>query len=139
MVRITALTLVLSAFCLSGCGEKGPKLWPVSGQVAFRGSAVSAGMVCFSNPSAGIDILAELGYDGVYSVRMAKGVGLPEGTYSVCVVPPRAKLPLGAMTPPPPPKFPDIPEKYRDASTSGLSLTVKPGNNRFDINMEPGK
>jgi hypothetical protein len=139
MVRIAAVVFVLSAFCLPGCGQKGPKLCPVSGHVAFQGRPVSAGAVCFSNPSAGIDILAELRPDGAYSVRMANGIGLPEGTYSVSVVPPRVKLPVGTMTPPPAPKVPDIPERYRDASISGLSLTVKPGDNRFDINMEPGR
>jgi hypothetical protein len=135
----TIVPVLSLALCLSGCGDKGPKLAPVSGHVTFQGKPVAAGMVRFSNPPAGIDILATLQADGAYSVHMAKGNGLPEGTYAVAVVPPRVNSPVGTMTPPPLPEYPDIPEKYRQPSTSGLTLTVKPGGNPFDIDMQLDK
>ena len=69
---------------------------------------------------------------------MARGVGLPEGTYAVAIMPPRIDLPPGTIRPPPqPPQYPDIPNKYRQPSTSGLNLTVKSGKNDFDVDMQP--
>lgn len=133
----TILLVLFFAICLTGCGDKGPKLMPVSGRVTFQGKPVSVGMVRFSNPSAGIDMLADLQQDGVYSVRMAKGNGLPEGTYAVAVTPPRVDAPVGSMTTPTLPKCPDIPAKYRDPSTSGLTLTLKSDNAEFSIDMQP--
>ena len=45
---------------------------------------------------------------------------------------------MGPMPQPPPkPACHDIPEKYRSPSTSGLTLTIKPGNNPFDVDMQP--
>ena len=137
-VGVTAGIFIV-AFGMAGCGANGPKLSPVSGRVTFQGKPVAAGMVRFSNPSAGVDIMANLQPDGTYSVRMAKGSGLPEGTYAVAVEPPRVDAPVGAMTLPPAPNRPDIPTKYRQPSTSGLTLTVKSGSNVFDVEMQPAR
>jgi hypothetical protein len=125
--------------CLSGCADKGPKLSPVSGRVTFQGKPVSSGLVRFSNPPAGVDILAGLMPDGTYSVRMAKGSGLPEGVYAVAVMPPRANTPVGMMVPQRPPDRPDIPLKYQNPSTSGLTLAVKTEKTTLDIDLKPDK
>jgi hypothetical protein len=127
------LSVALLAFCLSGCGS-GKKVHPVFGTVTYQGKPVAQGMVGFSNPPMGIDIFATIQPDGKYVVQIDKGAGLPEGTYAVAVVPPRIDVPVGAMPTPQPP-CPDIPQMYRDASTSRLTLTVKPGENTFDIDM----
>jgi hypothetical protein len=129
-----ALVVLIGA---PGCGQKGPKFAPVVGKVTFQGKPVSSGMVRFSNPSAGVDIMANLQPDGTYSVRMAKGDGLPEGTYAVAVEPPWVDAPVGTMTLPPAPRRPDIPERYRQPSTGGLTLTVTSGSNIFDVEMLP--
>jgi hypothetical protein len=136
---IATACLVVAACGILGCGAKGPKLAPVTGKVTFQGKPVESGMVRFSNPQAGIDIMALLQPGGTYSVRMAKGDGLPEGSYSVAVLPPRIVAPVGTMKMPPVPPRPDIPPKYREPATSGLTLTVKPEANTLDINMQPGK
>lgn len=137
--NILKLLGALLALGLAGCGNNGPKYFPVSGRVTFAGKPVAAGMVRFNNPQGSIDIFAKIEADGAYNVRMAKGNGLPEDSYAVAVMPPRINAPVGTMTLPPQPPCPDIPEKYRQPSTSGLTLTVEPNSNQFDIDMQPSK
>lgn len=130
------VSVLLVAIGAVGCGKKGPQLSPISGRVTFQGKPVAAGLVRFSNSEGPIDILATIETDGRYKVDMAQGEGLPEGRYSVAVMPPRVNSPIGATTAPPQIPCPDIPDKYRKPSTSGLTLTVKPGDNPFDIAMQ---
>ena len=95
-------------------------------------------MIRFSNPQAAIDVTAKIGADGAYDVFMGRRRGLPEGTYRVAVRPPGVKIPLGPMVKLPPlPERLDIPERYRQPSSSGLTFTVRPGQNSFDVDMQP--
>ena len=128
--------LAVLGFALSGCGESREKPQPVFGKVTFQGKPVSAGTIRFSNPQAAIDMTADLRSDGTYEIVTAHGAGLPEGTYQVAITPPRIDVPLIG----PPPKTPecrDIPAKYRQPSTSGLTLTLKPDVKSFDVDMNP--
>lgn len=118
-----------------GCGRNAPAIYSISGKVTFQGKPVEAGMIRFSNPALGVDIMAHLQSGGCYSVKTAKGDGLPEGTYRVAIEPPRIDAPVGAMVPPQQPECLDIPTKYRNISTSGLTLTVQPRSNAFDVDM----
>jgi hypothetical protein len=82
--------------------------------------------------------MASLRPDGAYEVATAKGAGLPMGTYRVAITPPRVDMPLGPMTAlPKPQSYPNIPPKYHDPSTSGLTVTIKAGDNHFDVDMKP--
>jgi hypothetical protein len=138
--KTTLIATALAAIVvgLSGCGGAREKLWPVSGKVTFRGKPVVAGTIRFSNPRIGIDMTAKLHSDGAYEMVMARGAGLPEGTYQVAIMPLRVEIPIGArVLPPAAPDRGDIPQKYRVLSTSRLTLTVKPERNRFDVDMEP--
>lgn len=132
------MAVVLTAVVFGGCGGSGENLQPVSGKVTFQGNAVAAGTMRFSNPQTGIDMTADLRPDGTYEAMRAHGAGLPEGTYQVAVMPPRLSPVVGPMKVlPKPPDCRDIPAKYRQPSTSGLTLTVKSGTNRFDVDMQP--
>ena len=69
---------------------------------------------------------------------MAEGAGLPPGTYQVSISPPVEDLPLGPVQASPQPKeYPNIPERYRDPQTSGLTLRVRAEANRLDVDMQP--
>jgi hypothetical protein len=132
LVAMAALT-VLS----SGCGKK-VVLGKVHGQVSYRHQPLDAGIVGFSSETgAGIHMTAKLDADGRYLVSMAKGYGLPPGEYKVAVYPFVADLPIGSTTRPEPREFPNIPVRYRDPKTSGLTLTVHEGDNPYNIDMEP--
>ena len=132
------LTCAAAAFGLSGCRDSGPKHWPVVGKVTFQGKPVSEATIRFSNPATGVDVIAKLGPDGAYVVDTARGRGLPEGSYQVDITPIAPVPPGGMLGPPPPlPNRPDIPERYRQTSSSGLSLAVKSDTNTFDVEMLP--
>jgi glycine/D-amino acid oxidase-like deaminating enzyme len=128
--------VVSMAVVLSGCGGRREKLCPIAGRVTLQGKPISTGMIRFSSTQAPIDMLANLGPDGTYEITRGQGPGLPEGTYRVAIMPSMGNRPIGdftqnkAATP-----NPDIPNKYRDLSTSGLTFVVKPGSNTFDVDM----
>lgn len=132
----TALLLsMLLALTLAGCGA-GEEKGRIAGKVTFQGQPVSEGIVVFRGAEKGVHVTAELQLDGSYTVATAKGVGLPPGTYQVCVCPPVIHVPTTVGGAAPKIKqYPNIPVKYRDTKTSGLTLTVELGDNPFDIAM----
>jgi hypothetical protein len=136
----TSLCWALLGLALSGCGS-GEARGRVAGKVTFQGQAVSEGIVVFNNDEKGIHMTAKLESDGSYEIITAKGVGVSVGTYRVCVCPPLPALPpMSAGNPPTTTEtkqYPNIPQKYRNPATSGLNLTVKQGENPFDIAMQP--
>ncbi len=71
-----------------------------------------------------------------YEVIMAKAAGLPLGSYKVCVSPPLVLHPIGAKVLPKPKQYPNIPVKYRNYTTSGLTVTIIDGDNLFYIDMK---
>lgn len=130
-----SLCLVLTVLVTGlGCNRSsdGP-IGQISGTVTYEGRPVSEGMVCFSSGANGVFINVPLQEDGTYVVIRAKGQGLPVGNYLVTVIPPP---PDGPMVPGKvPQKYPNIPQKYRNPKTSGLSFAVEEKDNRFDIQM----
>ena len=134
----TILSLVLC-----GCGS-GEARGRVVGKVTFQGQAVPEGIVVFNNDEKAVHTNAKLKSDGNYEIITAKGAGLPIGTYRIAVRPPSprpAPLPTSVAAAKSEPEetkqYPNIPQKYRDPKTSGLTLTVKEGENSFDIAMQP--
>lgn len=130
--------LIASFICLvaaTGCEQK-EKIGAVKGTVTFEGKPVSEAVVQFSNAEKAVYISAPVSASGTYRVETASGVGLPLGKYAVAVVPPVPVLITG-QTPPPPKDHDDIPTKYRDAKTSGLTVDVVSGSVDFNIDMKP--
>jgi hypothetical protein len=130
------LAAALAALCF-GC-QRGEVCGRIAGKVTLQGKPVSAGRVYFRNTEKGICMGARLQEDGSYEVLTNQGRGLPLGDYQVSVTPPprtaslsekgfveSAKLDVA------------IPPKYRDGKTSGLTLTVKEGENVLNIDMQP--
>jgi hypothetical protein len=136
--RLLILVVVL-CLGLSGC-DRGEVRGRVFGKVTFQGQAVSEGTVVFGNNEKGVHMTARLKPDGSYEIIMAQGVGLPVGKYRVRVCPPMQLAPLEPDTASPAAAvklYANIPEKYRSLETSGLTLTVKEGENPFDIALAP--
>jgi hypothetical protein len=135
-VRVSSIVTVL-AFCLALCGcGKGEIRGRVSGKVTSQGHTVSNGMVFFGNFQKGIHAAAKLSADGSYEVKTLKGVGLPLGTYKVFLSPaPKTSKGAPLDEAPQVEEGSDIPPKYSNPGTSGLTLTVAEGENRFDIAM----
>lgn len=124
-MKLRSLTIVmLGIACFAvGCGKSGPSKFPVSGTVTFKGTPVTEGMVSFYSKDGG-SISAFLDGSGSFVVDK----GLLEGQYRVFIEPPPEILtppPAGGPPMTPPKLYPNVPEKYRQASTSGLLATVE--------------
>jgi len=131
--------LVLTIVCLllSGCGSDEVR-GRVVGKVTFQGQPVAEGIVVFANDQKGVHMTADIKPDGSYQIITAKGAGLPLGGYTVSVCPPLPQVTTGTFGKPPAKKpYPNIPAKYRNPKTAGLTLTVAKGENTFDIDMTP--
>lgn len=112
-----------------GCG--GPELGMATGIVTSRGEPVRSGIVQFENQDDGRAYVAPLDETGRFRCQVAAGYGIPPGLYAVAVKLPTS-LPSLNWVPPVqsnPIDFPEIPRKYHETSTSGLSVEIKKGVN----------
>jgi len=120
-----------------GCGSTEPA-GRVGGKVTYKGAPVNEGVVVISDSSTGAAAEAQIGSDGVYTITPQKG-GLPPGDYKVTVAPPEIPAPAGDGSSEPgtiPKPVDNIPQKYRSPTTTPLTLTIKDGDNQFDISMQ---
>jgi hypothetical protein len=135
--RAAAGVACCAALLLAGCG--GEDASRVSGTVKLNGQPVGPGSLVFepadltsaNAPSA----VAQFGEDGKYSVRGPRNrEETPPGDYIVTVQggPPGTagdeNRDPGVET--------SIPERYR-LRDNGIKVTVKPGDNTIDLNLEP--
>jgi hypothetical protein len=135
-------SVLVLGLLLAGCG--GPKTGSVSGRVTLEGDPLPSGRVTFFGEHgevAGDDI----GADGRYTVAKA-----PVGNVKVTVTtqpPPSTDKPDLVMkmdkhegTPKEmasDKKYVPIPPRYRDPDKSGLGLTVKEGEQDYNIDLKP--
>src|SRR5271157_3126462 len=128
---VAAAGLMISG--LSGCGEPTyptPTVYPVKGQILLSdGKPLTSGQVVLVS-NQDVEFPGKVGSDGRFSIKCAAGDGAPEGEYTVRIDPEpqpwsagRAKK--GAASLP-------FPAKYADDTTSGLKVTVKPGENDLE-------
>jgi hypothetical protein len=129
LLLIPAMLLVLLQ---TGC-ESGPPAGTVKGTVKLDGVVLTAGNVQFlGDKGTGT---ANIQPDGTYKCTDA-----PLGATKVTVVVPNlpgGAAPLGGKDMPKTSSGPSVqvPEKYGNAATSGLTLTVKSGSQTFDISL----
>jgi hypothetical protein len=131
--RLVGITLL--ALLAVGCQNKGD----VSGRVTFKDKPLVYGTVSFET-TEGPSVQAVIKQDGSY---VAHGVGLGEARVTVNSADPKQ---VGSMlswkNPAAKPQalniqgwFP-IPEKFASTGTSGLTKTVKRGDNKYDIDLK---
>jgi hypothetical protein len=127
----------------------GPSYWPICGRVTFQGKPIAAGQIRFCDPKSGVDVVQPFETDGRYVIITGKLEGLPEGRYQVAIMPKldfskvkcdKNGLPISSTMPSAAERHPaNIPQKYHDPGTSGLTVTVKPESNTFDVDMQPAR
>ena len=117
------LGLVVSMCVWVGCGSGGPQMGSVSGKVTYEGQPLTAGIVTFVDDEIGSGASAKLDASGNYHIPSVR-----IGEYTVAVQ---------NMPPPPGGKFVelDIPDKYQDLESSGLTATVEEGKNIADFSL----
>jgi hypothetical protein len=148
--KIVVIFLVVPVFflmcCFVGC-QKGIRVEMVEGIVTFEGKAVADADVCFTpvNEQSGIPAIGKTDSNGNYRLTSSQGgafgKGAVAGEYEIRVT---KYLDLDAVAPVNPkigdhvplanPKH-HLPEKYADVKTSGLTATVKKGNNTINFNL----
>ncbi len=128
VVFYRSIFLVLIAV-LSGCGDSGPKKYPISGVVSYNGRPLPTGTVMFVPEEGGPPAVSTIGADGSYRLEAVAG---------------RHRVGVTAVPPPPPganetnyrPQQPLIPDKFGRPDTSGVSVEVKPDeDNQIDIKL----
>ena len=129
--------LIFFLFCvlLASCSDKLP-LGQVNGKVTYQGVTVSEGSVVFTDESQGLSFVCDLDIEGHFVFQVAKGYGLPPGTYSVAIRPPRPNKPsLEFVSPNYNAKTfcSNIPKKYHENKSSGISVVVKTGVNELYV------
>jgi hypothetical protein len=136
--RVTAILLVLSAFANLGCGN--PKTGTVTGTVTYQGAKVPSAKVSFYGPNDQ-SVSTSTDAEGNY-----KATDVPLGEVKVAVITPRpgptadqvAKNPLlqkkGYV--PSGENTVSVPPRYGDFAKSNLSLAVKSGSQKFDIELK---
>lgn len=150
---LSSATLLILGCLLQGCGGPTGPVGPqsqVSGTVTNDGKPVTLNsQVVFFNSEKGLTLTGTLDSLGKYSLTPADPkVGVPAGRYQVCIKPPvvpvirmdpsspeYAKMMQVGQDVTPAPAATDIPEKFNDASTSGLVFEVKEGPNIYDFDL----
>ncbi len=131
---------------LSGCGsEAGPPAGQVSGRVSLKGQPLSGGNITFHpvDKSKGTIATGEIGGDGSYTIQTVEpGDGARLGDYNVSIIsrkpgpdlmanPQAARDSASASKP-----ESLIPVKYEDPSTSGLTASIKKGQNTIPFDLD---
>lgn len=137
-MRFSLIFLVACLFCIVvGCGRN----VPLGGKVVYSddGSPLTVGEVILETEN--FTARGALGSDGTYTIgSLALADGLPPGTYKVSIFDANKTEmgPDGKMI-----VTPLIDRKYFRGATSGLTVEAKPGNKRFDFEVDryvpPGK
>jgi predicted small lipoprotein YifL len=135
MRTIRRLAALVGLFALTGCGDGGPKTYPVSGKVAFAGGDAQkltghhVEAVLENDPN--VRASGAIGPDGTFALetlhagKVLKGVR--EGTYRVRLVPAEEDDSGKTLRKPP------VAGKQLKFETSGLSLQVPPNG---DVTLE---
>jgi hypothetical protein len=121
------------ALLLSGCGGGPGTLYPVSCKVTVDGAPLQEAHLFFVADAEKGDTPAEVPFalvkDGSYSITTAWKPGAPAGRYKARV---RTRYPGGPDNPA------DIPRRYFDPNTSGLTVEVvaSPAPGAYDLSLK---
>jgi hypothetical protein len=140
------LFLLCSAVLIALPGCSGERTAKLSGKVTYNNKPVPGGQVVFANEDNTKVTEADIQPDGTYSSTQ-----VPLGKVRVGVMPAHkglaASIPKGVKSKMPPDKHPeeyekkggteyvDIPEQFRDPSTSGINVTVDGSDKVFNIDI----
>jgi hypothetical protein len=129
----TRVGFAVVAVFIIGCGaQDGPPTGSLTGKLTYHGDPVTNAEIHLNAPKRGTHGMAVVGTDGTYSIPYQ----IEEGTYRVFVTPPSVIDKADGSPPPAPIDNPKIPAKYRRESTSGLTIEIHTGDNKFDIAMQ---
>jgi hypothetical protein len=140
-LRVLLVGLPLLFLLAAGCANAGKGT--VKGKITVKGKALPRGLITFES---------QVGRRDSYSAAIINGdyetVEIPAGLAKISIVPslisvtegPPAEAKGGDLHPPVHAKKAEkieVPEKYHLSTTSSLEMTIKPGENYFNQDLEP--
>jgi hypothetical protein len=132
-IRRARVAAVLAALTIVGCGGRYDST--VTGVVSVDGKPLNVGLVTFDPLDSGSSAYGNISTDGTYTLYTGREQGLTSGEYGVSVTAYEPSAAPGPKGGPPPMGKALVAERYRSPSTSGLKLTVKPGDNKLDLEL----
>lgn len=131
--RAAALVTIVGVVSTIGCG--GPYNATLTGSVTLDGAPINTGTITFTPTSEGTTAFGRIDDSGAYAVMTGRESGLTSGEYEVSVIA-REKPELADPKAGPPPAGAMItPKWYSDRRQSGLTVSVSPGRNTYDIEL----
>lgn len=129
--------LLAAAVLAGGCGPRRPAVVPVSGIVTLAGKPLPGGFVRVV-PAESRAATGQIGPDGRFTLgTFAEADGCVAGTHGVAVLGP---LPRGGETVAAVPEpAVVVPARYREAATSGLTITITGPTSDLVIALSTGK
>jgi hypothetical protein len=145
-LTLSTASMLLFLTACSGDFDYGPT-GTISGKLTLEGKPLPAGSsAVFMEPKAGYLAFGLTDAEGNYKVTTWNDGNMPIGTYRVMVHPPApandSETASAEEILANPEKYKarpvktDIPKKYREVSTSGLSFEIKKGENTIDIDLK---
>ncbi|MFM9966543.1 MAG: carboxypeptidase regulatory-like domain-containing protein [Planctomycetaceae bacterium] len=138
--RFTYRLLLSGLLLLAGCGSRGPRTYPVSGEIVFEdGVALQSGLIEFTAVEPEISSSGRIGPDGSFRLTTINdGDGAVAGEHRAIVITSSGD---GLVTHSHDAKTMRRPaKKFANYKTSGLRFTVKPGEkNHFQVVIERAK
>lgn len=134
---LAAGLFVVSLASLAGCGND-PGRGSVKGKITVNGKPLAKGLITFLTSSGNKDPYSSAITNGEYAIP-----DMPAGPAKVYIIPPLTSEPppvdKGDLVPAARPgqKKLVVPDKYQNPETSGLSLVVQKGENKFDADLTP--
>lgn len=126
--RLIAAMFLTGATLLPGCGPT--ETGKVVGRVEFKQQPIPLGLVTFHSSASGIAATAK-----IEAGRFALEAPLEVGSYSVYVSPPVPEPRDPSLGPPPPLPVVNIPPKAQDPLTSGIQVSIAPGENEVKVEL----
>jgi hypothetical protein len=142
MRHVSAVLLTAAVLGFSGCGDKYPPVYKVTGKVVFKGgkgnmhALAETATLQFKSVTDPEEMPGStIGEDGTlnfFSMRGTKIVpGIKEGTY-------KARVYFSGAEDSEHPRTNVVDHKYVSFKTSPLQFTIAPGDNDIVIELEPG-
>ena len=138
--RFVSRLLLSGLLLLAGCGSRGPRTYPVTGEVVFEdGVALQGGIVEFTAVEPEISSSGRIGPDGKFRLTtINEGDGAVAGEHRAIVI---TAFGDGLVTHNHDTKTLRRPaKKFAHYKSSGLKFTVRPGEkNHFQVVIERAK
>lgn len=128
------LAMVVLTIVTVGCGSN---TGTITGNVTFQGEPITIGTIAFIGLSG--TVASATIQDGSYTLSDAE-TGLATVTVTSHEPSPMMHPPTGPdpnAPPPPPLKYVPIPDRYSNPKRCGVTYTVRPGKQTYDVVLEP--